>query len=113
MMVDRFDIVPIPPRLRNNLTSEAHARFPWEVVQSMVNFRADDVVGQIAPRPLLLIHAANDSVTPTQESVEMFLRAGQPTDLHLFAELDHFLSSEKRSRATQVLDAWLKQYFPA
>lgn len=113
MMVPRFDIVPIPPHLRNNLTAESHREFPWEVARSMYDFRADDVVGKISPRPLLLIHASNDSVTPTQESVEMFLRAGQPTDLHLFAELDHFLSAEKESRATQVLDAWLRRYFPA
>ena len=50
----------------------------------MFDFRADDVVGNIAPRPLLLIHAAKDSVTPTEQSIEMFKRAGQPTELHLF-----------------------------
>ncbi|MFN0072529.1 MAG: alpha/beta hydrolase [Chloroflexota bacterium] len=113
MMVARFDIVPIPPHLRNNLAAGAHTEFPWEVARSMYDFRADEVVGRIAPRPLLLIHASNDSVTPTQESVEMFLRAGQPTDLHLFAEVDHFLSAEKESRATSVLDSWLARYFPA
>jgi dipeptidyl aminopeptidase/acylaminoacyl peptidase len=113
MMVPRFDIVPIPPHLRNNLTSESHMEFPWEVARSMYDFRADEVVGKIAPRPLLLIHASNDSVTPTQESVEMFLRAGQPADLHLFAEVDHFLSSEKKSRVTEMLDGWLERYFPA
>jgi uncharacterized protein len=113
MMVPRFDIVPIPPHLRNNLAAGSHTEFPWEVARSMYDFRADEVVGNIAPRPLLLIHASNDSVTPTQESVEMFLRAGQPTDLHLFAEVDHFLSSEKKSRVTEMLDAWLERYFAA
>jgi len=113
MMVPRFDIVPIPPHLRNNLAAGSHTEFPWEVARSMYDFRADDVVGKISPRPLLLIHASNDSVTPTQESVEMFLRAGQPVDLHLFAEVDHFLSSEKKSRVTDMLDAWLERYFPA
>ena len=28
--------------------------FPAETAQSMFDFRADDVVGKIAPRPLLL-----------------------------------------------------------
>jgi dipeptidyl aminopeptidase/acylaminoacyl peptidase len=113
MMVPRFDIVPIPPHLRNNLAVGSHTEFPWEVARSMFDFRADDVVGKISPRPLLLIHASNDSVTPTQESVELFLRAGQPVDLHLFAEVDHFLSSEKKSRVTDMLGAWLERYFPA
>jgi len=93
--------------------SGSHMVFPWEVPQSMYDFRADDVVGNIAPRPLLLIHPANDSVTPTQESVELFLRAGQPTELHLFSEVDHFLFQERSSRVTGLLEGWLNRYFPA
>ena len=58
----------------------------------MVDFRAEEVAGKIAPRPLLLIHAAKRSVTPTEQSIEMFKRAGQPTELHLFSGLDHFYS---------------------
>ena len=49
--------------------------FPAETAQSMNDFRADDQVGNISPRPLLLIHSANDSVTPTYESIEMFKKA--------------------------------------
>ena len=50
--------------------------FPAETAQSMYDFRADDVVGKIAPRPLLLLHSSTDSVTPTEQSIEMFKRAG-------------------------------------
>jgi alpha-beta hydrolase superfamily lysophospholipase len=57
----------------------------------MYDFRADDVVGKIAPQPLLLLHSSTDSVTPTEQSIEMFKRAGTPTDLHLFADTDHFM----------------------
>src|SRR5262249_57757375 len=78
LMVPRYDIVPTPPHLRNNLASNSIQSFPAETAQSMFDFRADDVVGRIAPRPLLLLHAANDSVTPTEQSIEMFKRAGQP-----------------------------------
>ena len=69
-------------------------------------------VGNIAPRPLLLIHAANDSVTPTEQSIEMFKRAGQPTELHLFSGLDHFLFAENSTRVWSVLRGWLDKYFP-
>jgi len=90
MMVPRFDIVPIPEHLRHNMAPGSILEFPWEVARGMYDFRADDVVGKIAPRPLLLIHPAKDSVTPTRESVELFLRAGMPAELHLFVDLDHF-----------------------
>jgi len=71
------------------------------------------VVDRIAPRPLLLLHSANDSVTPTEQSIEMFKRAGQPTELHLFSGLDHFMFAEDNDRVWGVIRDWLEIYFPA
>ncbi len=112
LMVPRYDIVPIPPHLRNNLAANSILEFPAETAQSMFDFRADDVVGKIAPRPLLLIHAANDFVTPTEQSVELFKRAGQPAELHLFSDVDHFLFAEDNARVWGVMRDWLAKYFP-
>jgi hypothetical protein len=78
----------------------------------MFDFRAEDVVDRIAPRPLLLIHSASDSVTPTEQSIEMFRRAGQPSELHLFSGLDHFLFAENSARVWGVMRDWLQEYFP-
>jgi uncharacterized protein len=121
LMVPRYDIVPIPARLRENLAGRAVQMFPAgtiemfpaETAQSMFDFRADDVVARIAPRPLLLLHSANDSVTPTEQSVEMFQRAGQPTELHLFSGVDHFMFAEDNARVWRVVRDWLDTYFPA
>jgi len=113
LMVPRFDIVPIPEHLRGNLNQGSVMEFPAETAQSMYNFRADEVVGQIAPRPLLLLHSANDSVTPTEESIELFRRARQPTELHLLSEVDHFMFGEQNPRVLQLTLDWLNRYFPA
>lgn len=121
LMVPRDDIVPIPNHVRENLDKQNVAMlapnsvemFPSETAQSMFDFRAEEVVDKIAPRPLLLIHAAKDSVTPTEQSIEMFKRAGQPSELHLFSGLDHFLFAEKSTRVWAVLRGWLDAYFPA
>ena len=113
LMVPRYDIVPIPPHLRNNLASNSIQSFPAETAQSMFDFRADDVVGKIAPRPLLLLHSANDSVTPTEQSIELFKRAGQPTELHLISDADHFMFGEGNTRIWELLRGWLGDYFPA
>lgn len=120
LMVPRHDIVPIPAHVKDKLDKQkvtmlapgSVETFPAETAQSMFDFRADDVVGKIAPRPLLLIHAANDSVTPTEQSIEMFKRAGQPSELHLFSGLDHFLFAENATRVWSVLRNWLDIYFP-
>ena len=112
LMVPRFDIVPIPERLRRNISAGSITEFPAETVQSMVDFRADDMAGKIAPRPLLLLHSANDSVTPTEESIELFRRAKQPAELHLLSEVDHFMFGEENSRVTRIVSDWLARYFP-
>jgi len=121
LMVPRDRIVPIPAHVRANLANQnvemlaanSVEMFPAETAQSMFDFRAEDVVANIAPRPLLLIHAANDSVTPTEQSIELFRRAGQPAELHLFSGLDHFLFNENSARVWNVLRNWLDAYFPA
>jgi hydrogenase maturation protein HypF len=75
--------------------------------------RCDDSVARVvAGRPLLLLHSSVDSVTPTEQSVELFKRAGQPTDLHLFAETDHFMFAETSVRVRTILKDWLDKYFP-
>src|SRR6266850_3635841 len=112
LMVPRYDIVPIPPHLRGHLAEGSVQMFTAETAHSMHDFRADDVVGGMAPRPLLLLHSSVDSVTPTEQSVELFRRAGQPTDLHLFAETDHFMFAESNTRVRTVIHDWLAQYFP-
>ena len=112
MMVPRYDIVPIQPGLRNQLAAGSITEFPYEVVESMYNFRANEVVGQIAPRPLLLVHPSNDTVTPTEQSIDLFAHAGQPTDLHLFANTDHFILGEGNALVIDLVTGWMQKNLP-
>lgn len=107
MRVSRFDIVPIPQHLRAGLPPGAFLDFPYEVVESMFRFRPNDVVAQIAPRPLLLLHPSFDSVTPTSQSIELFRHAKMPVDLHLFAGIDHFIFDEENAMTFNLLRDWL------
>jgi alpha-beta hydrolase superfamily lysophospholipase len=113
VMVPRYEIVPIPEKLRGLLPPGSIMEFPLETVESMMAFRANDVVGRIAPRPLLLLHSAKDSVTPTEQSIDLFMHAGQPTDLHLMAEVDHFMFSQPSPLVANLIRNWLDRYFPA
>ena len=96
--------------MRGNLAPGSIMEFPLETVESMLEFRAIDVVGKIAPRPLLLLHASTDSVTPTAQSIAMFQKAGNPTDLHLVAEVDHFMFAEDNEMVIDIVRTWLKKY---
>lgn len=112
LMVDRYDIVPMPEHLRTHLSQKSVTKFPSEVAQSMFNFCAEDVVGHISPRPLLLLHSSNDSITPTEQSVALFEKAGMPVDLHLIAETDHFMFAEENTRVRTIVRDWLDRFMP-
>ena len=86
---------------------------PVETAISMYNFRAEDVVANIAPRPLLLFHTANDVITPTEQSIRLFEKAGSPAELMFVNGTSHFPLSEKDAPRTRVLiRSWLDQFFP-
>jgi dipeptidyl aminopeptidase/acylaminoacyl peptidase len=112
IMVPRFDIVPIPEHLRSHLAQNSIMEFNFDTVESMYNFRAKDVVGKIAPRPLLLLHSSEDSVTPTEQSIDLFQHSKRPTDLHLVPDVDHFMFSQKNPRVITIIREWLEKYFP-
>jgi hypothetical protein len=40
------------------------------------------------------------------------MHAGQPTDLHLFADVDHFLFSDGNPMLHSVVRDWLARYVP-
>ncbi len=109
--INRYDIVPIPEGMRGNLAPGSIMEFPLETVESMLAFRANDVVGDISPRPLLLLHASTDSVTPTEQSIILFQKAGMPADLHLVADVDHFMFAENNEMVTDIVRTWLKKQF--
>jgi alpha-beta hydrolase superfamily lysophospholipase len=113
IMVPRFDIVPIPEHLRTHLAKNSIMEFTFDTVESMYNFRANEVVGNIAPRPLLLLHASKDSVTPTEQSLRLFEHAGKSsTDLHLMPDVDHFMFSDENPRVIEIIRTWLNKFFP-
>lgn len=112
LWVKRWDIVPIPEEMRAHLPANTIFEFPAETAQSMYDFNAEEVVGAIAPRPLLLLHAAADSVTPTEQSLRLFERAGQPTDLVLLSDVDHWPLAGEAPRARDIIRRWLDLYLP-
>jgi uncharacterized protein len=111
--ISRFDAVPIPDHLRKNLSPKAIMEIPVETAWSMYNFRADDVVADIAPRPILFLHTANDTITPTEQSIRMFEKAGQPAELILITGTSHFPLAEKDAPRTKaIIKGWLDKFFP-
>ena len=112
-MLARYDVVPIPEHLRHNIDGLSIMEFPLDTPLETMKFRPNDVVGDIAPRPLLLLHAASDGVTPANGSQELYAHSKQPTELHLLTGVDHFMFGEADRRVVDLVKGWLDRYFPA
>ena len=84
LMVKRWDIVPVPEAQRQFLPPGFTMDFPIDTPQSIVNFRPEDVCAQIAPRPFLIYHGANDDVTSNSEAIELFRRASGAPEMAIF-----------------------------
>ena len=112
MWVSRWDIVPVPEEQRRNLPKNPVTRVRVDTAQSMFDFRAEDVVGNIAPRPLMLLHTANDEVTPTEQSLRLYEKSGEPAELYVFMGESHFPLAGKGEPARSLIKSWLDRYFP-
>ncbi|MGO4908332.1 alpha/beta hydrolase [Pseudorhodobacter sp. W20_MBD10_FR17] len=110
--VSRFDIVPIPEHLRAGLPTDAIMEFPADTAQAIHDFRPIDVIGNLSPRPLLLLHASRDRVTPTEASIEVFGYAKLPKDMMLLSDLDHFPLAAGNARIYHIIRGWLNLHFP-
>jgi pimeloyl-ACP methyl ester carboxylesterase len=51
--------------------------------------RPIDAIGKIAPRPVLIIHGANDSITPASHAHALYAAAGEPRQLWVAPEVEH------------------------
>jgi fermentation-respiration switch protein FrsA (DUF1100 family) len=114
LMVPRFDIVPVPPKIRDYITNDPKSSmtFPAETPLSMYLFQPEEMIGRISPRPVMLLHGAGDSVTPAVESMELFKRAKPPVELHLVDGADHFMFAEENPRVVRLVKDWVDKYFP-
>jgi fermentation-respiration switch protein FrsA (DUF1100 family) len=72
--------------------------------------RPEDVIAQISPRPLLVIHENGDSVVPVANSTRNFAAAGEPKEFWLVEGTGHgnahtIAKAEYEDRVTKFFNA--------
>lgn len=65
-------------------------------------------VADVAPRPLLLVHGADDAIIPVRASQFIYDLARQPKELRYFEGAGHGLT-ECREELDELLFGWLKE----
>jgi len=69
---------------------EMRCELPLETADALIEFRPEEQVGRLAPRPLLLVHGTADRLVPPDESRHMFEHASSPRRLELLPGIGHF-----------------------
>lgn len=64
-----------------------------------------DLVSELAPRRLLLIHGASDQVIPASASRALYATAAQPKELIVYPEADHTFA-DQRAELLDKLTLW-------
>jgi pimeloyl-ACP methyl ester carboxylesterase len=94
--VDPLDIVVPDPDSRAFLEAayreypQMKCDLPLETAEALVEFRPEALVDRLAPRPVCLIHGADDRLVPADESRRLFARAGEPRRLAVVPGMGHF-----------------------
>jgi pimeloyl-ACP methyl ester carboxylesterase len=112
-MIHRFDIFEMPKQLQVNLTSnDSLMQFTADTALAFFTFRPEDFAGRIAPRPLLVMHSATDTVTRAEEAFALVRAAKPPVELHLLDGTTHFMFVNADARVAPTMRTWLDRYFP-
>ncbi len=67
------------------------------------------MVGELAPRPLLLVHGTADAILSHESSQALFERAGEPKRLELIKGADHRFSAHG-NEVFEIVKRWLLEH---
>jgi alpha-beta hydrolase superfamily lysophospholipase len=89
-------------------------QIPLETARAVIDFRPDEVVHQISPRPILFIVAGNDGLVLNELTRELYDRAGEPKKWVVLPGLEHYetYAPEHLPRTLTESAAWFKRWIP-
>jgi len=71
--------------------------YPLENVELACGFAAEDWVGRIAPRPILIVQGEKDTMVRLEEGEALFARAGEPKEMMVIPDINHAEVYEPRN----------------
>jgi uncharacterized protein len=108
-------MVGAPERARYSGKADVDAkmdqRFHLQSAAAVMRFRPVDVVDRLAPRALLVITVADDTVTPDEQATALFARAGAPKRLLRQHGTTHYESYTTNFEVlSRACVAWYDEY---
>lgn len=115
-LVDRAVIAPPDPAAqRTHSRQPPRSQLLLESGEAIIEFKPEEVVERLSPRPFLMIVAADDTRVPPEVSLPAFERAKDPKLLTILEGIEHHAVYEPpaRDRLLGVLVPWLKTHLEA
>ena len=89
--------------------------YTLENPDAMLDYKPEDVVERISPRPILFIHTDMDAVVPPEESLNMFERAKEPKRILIIEGYAHYDVYKEGNpvlfeRVMSTAANWFKEY---
>ena len=82
-----------------------------ESADMMMRFRPEEVVGDVAPRPLLVVHGSENRLHPPEEAQALYDHAGEPRELVFLKGAGHTDWMEDRDPTFRHLNGLLDDFF--
>jgi fermentation-respiration switch protein FrsA (DUF1100 family) len=78
---------------------------------SVYGFRSENVMGQIAPLPLVMIQSTTDTASPQKVGDRLFSTARDPKKYVLIKAMNHRFSGAREEFYTALVDAvaWMRE----
>lgn len=97
---------------RSDTTLDWRFELPLESAEAILEFAPEDVVGSIAPRPLLIVHSGADKLVPLDEAEASYRRAGEPKRLVVVPGAEHHdvYYGPAREMVMSAAAEWFRRY---
>jgi fermentation-respiration switch protein FrsA (DUF1100 family) len=86
VLANAYKLRRLPPRFLLELSDVINR---WRYGYQFEAVRPVDVVGEIAPRPLFIIHGTADALIPAEQGQRLYDEAGEPKELWLVPDAIH------------------------
>ena len=116
MVSAREDImVQTPERQTTTIKKEVEQKIPQQMplqcADEMMEYSPEDVVHRISPRAALFIAVENDAVTPEEQTVRLYERAGEPKKLIILRQTTHYgVYKDYFDDVAQAVISWYDRY---
>jgi alpha/beta superfamily hydrolase len=97
--------------VRKEVETKIPQQMPLQCAEEILEYSPEDVVHRISPRASLFIAVENDAVTPEEQTVRLYEKAGEPKKLVMLRQTTHYgvYNDYFDEVAREVVD-WLDRY---